>query len=354
MDTNINVKENINAEDGFMRQARYDIVGLLRFLGMLFVMTHHLYVLGFSGNYLWYSSWPWVDYFYILTGFFTAKHFRIEQDGKYNSQNISKDVMRYTLKKYKGFAPYIVVSVLAQYLVELYIYITSGHTAYGLRNIIIDMPYELLCLSSTGIVTAKLAPIWYLSGMLIALPIVVYLMLKFKDIWYIFSWVVPVLYYGKYGVNTIREWPNDMIRAFVCIVLGTFVYLLAVQLNKIEIHSKLKKIALTVCEVGCWAAVVYITGLNKNMLNLTVLLFVVHCTIMFSGKSMTYHIKSRFFSYLGQLSLPLFLIHWPIAYLVNMMECDIMIKVILYYGLSIIVSIILLWINNKVKNLRKR
>ena len=317
-------------------------------------MSHHLYVLGATGNYLGYSCWAWVDYYYLLTGFFTAKHFKINQGHKYVSENLSKDVMCYTLKKFKSFAPYVLVAVLVQYIIELCSYALNGHIVYGLRNIVVDMPYEILCLSSTGLVYAKLAPIWYLSAMLIALPIVIYCMLKFKDIWYIASWVIPILYYGRYGLNTAREWPNDMLRAFICITLGTFVYLLAVELNKVKIHSNAKKIAFTVCEIGCWMFTAYITIFNKNMLNFLVLLWVVHCVIMFSGKSMTYSVRSRFFIYLGELSLPMFLTHWAIGCLMNMIIRDFNTKILLYYIVTIGVSIVLLWIKKKFIMLYKK
>lgn len=82
-------------------------VDIIRFLMILMIMCHHLYLLGYSGNYPGCCCWAWVDYFFILTGFFTMRHF----DGCEKQEDFAKEAMAYTIKKFRNYMPYVFVSV---------------------------------------------------------------------------------------------------------------------------------------------------------------------------------------------------------------------------------------------------
>ena len=58
-----------------MRKGRLGAVDLTRFIMILLIMAHHLYLFGYSDDYLGESCWAWVDYFFILTGYFTMQHY---------------------------------------------------------------------------------------------------------------------------------------------------------------------------------------------------------------------------------------------------------------------------------------
>lgn len=49
-------------------------VEFLRFIGMLMIMGHHLYFIGYSDSYICKNGWVWVDFYFILTGAFTYRH----------------------------------------------------------------------------------------------------------------------------------------------------------------------------------------------------------------------------------------------------------------------------------------
>ena len=57
-------------------------VELLRFIGMLLIMGHHLYHIGFVGSYICRNCWVWVDFYFILTGIFTYKHLEFYKKSK--------------------------------------------------------------------------------------------------------------------------------------------------------------------------------------------------------------------------------------------------------------------------------
>lgn len=310
------------------------IVEVSRFASILFIMSPHLYLLGYSGDYIFRSCWAWTDYFFMLTGYFTARHYKIPSTEVYD--NCSHEAMRYTLKKYKAFMPYVFLAVIMQYLITAFPLLVTGSYKEFVFSFK-EMPYEILLLSSSGMASAKLAPIWYLSATFIVLPVVIYFMLKLKDSWYILSWLLPILYYGKMGVNTSRAWPNDMVRAMACLILGTFIYLLAEKLKGYKICRALQ-VGLTILEVTSWGAIVYITVYNKNLLNLLLVLFVLNIAIMFSGHSYTTRVNGRWCSVLGSLSLPMFLFHWAIGSLVAGTGMEQKLKLVVYYGGTIILS----------------
>ena len=98
-------------------------VELLRFIGMLLIMGHHLYHIGFVGSYICRNCWVWVDFYFILTGIFTYKHFssilRIEKIH-------GSEALIYTIHKFKRFFGYTVIAVLLQYIIDNVDYLFTG------------------------------------------------------------------------------------------------------------------------------------------------------------------------------------------------------------------------------------
>ncbi len=85
-------------------------VDIARFTGILLIMTHHLYVLGYSGTYIGKDCWVWVEYFFMLTGFFTAKHYAIEGGKELpDKSNVAIEALSYTARKIKPQIPYILI-----------------------------------------------------------------------------------------------------------------------------------------------------------------------------------------------------------------------------------------------------
>lgn len=74
-------------------------IELLRFIGMLMIMGHHLYHIGYNDSYICKNCWVWVDFYFILTGAFTYKHFSSRQ----NSVNPGSEALSYTFQKFKRF-----------------------------------------------------------------------------------------------------------------------------------------------------------------------------------------------------------------------------------------------------------
>lgn len=326
---------------------RLGSIEILRFIGMLMIMAHHTYILGAGENYLFELSWIWVDFFFMLTGYYTAKHFAFYQ--RKDNENLSKTVMVYNIKKLKGYFIICVVAILLQYVINYFVY------GYGIKSTLIvlsKLPYELLFVTSSGVAQGELLPLWYLSAVFIVLPIVAYLFVRLRDFWYIFSFVVPLIYLGACGVNTSREWPNDMLRAFAYLTLGTFIYLICEWFGKLEL-KKFYKVCLTLVELFCVLVLIGISAINFNN-NIIILLFVFCLIIMLSQQSFSIKLSSSFASMLGKLSLPMFVFHWGIGTVINCFVDNMYIKVLMYYLVTIVVAILVVYLSNKIKKARRK
>lgn len=228
------------------------------------------------------------------------------------------------------------MAVILQYSLDAIPYIIQ-HDVKAFIDSFVDMPYELLLLSSSGIVWPKLAPVWFLSAMLLTLPILIYLMIRFKDAWYILCWFLPIVYFGYNGINTSRTWPNDLIRAFSSMALGTFAYMITCKLRIIQSSVK-TRFMFTIVEVGTFLCATYITIFNRDCMNLLLLLFVINATIMLSGCSYTSNFKGELCKFLGEISMPMFVFHWVIGVFISRVLFNNVVRTWLYYLVTILIS----------------
>ena len=155
--------------------------------------------------------------------------------------------------------------------------------------------------------------------------------------------------FGEMGINTNRVWPNDLLRAFAGMALGTFVFVVVNRINKLKL-STLMKLILTVVEVGTFLVSIYITVFNKDCMNLLLLLFVVNACIMLSGCSYSSELYGCFFGFLGEISLPMFLFHWVIGTIVARIPIENSVRVQIYYVATVILSAIVIWIKKGTLN----
>lgn len=82
------------------RNSKYCDLELLRFLGILLIMSHHLYLIGYVGEYMFASCWVWVDFYFMISGALTAKHFEGYRSEKENCGEIA---LQYTWHKFSRF-----------------------------------------------------------------------------------------------------------------------------------------------------------------------------------------------------------------------------------------------------------
>lgn len=318
-----------------MKERNYR-VEFCRFLACCIIMTHHAYVLGFSGEYPFERGWAWVDYFFMLTGFFTIMHFKKNPPAE---GTCGRTAMKYTLNKFKGFMPLAVFCILGEYLVTV-LYSKPESLGLALRGFI-NMPFEMLMLSSAFHFNPSLSPIWYLAAMFITLPVLCYAVTKWSEIWYILCLLVPLWFYGSYGVTSVRDWPLEPYRAFACMAFGTCCYYIA-EWIKTKQFKVFGKAVLTVLELGSLILAVLLTERSSPELVFLVLLFPIQISIMMSNESFLSCVNAgpinKLFAFLGKMSLPMFIIHWLVATIVGKNMAAGYTSLIVYFGSTMILA----------------
>ena len=165
-------------------------IELLRFIGCLAVMCIHIFLLGRENDYPFYGAICWVDFFFLLSGYFSARHYS-------ESPKSSFSPIRYTLKKFGRFLPYVIIGTVIATIIFIVKYDLNFIES---AKFLLYLPIQIMCLSLTGVMpggnmeagsviisdsfTAPLVydtPLWYLNALLIALPIVLYILYFCKN-----------------------------------------------------------------------------------------------------------------------------------------------------------------------------
>lgn len=98
-------------------------IELMRFLGAVLIMNAHF---GYQDR-PFQLSWFFVEFFYIITGYFTMRHFE-KQEPQEHFEAV-KIAVEYTGKKFVQFLPYTTGAILITYIAMNWHYIGEG--AFG-------------------------------------------------------------------------------------------------------------------------------------------------------------------------------------------------------------------------------
>ena len=285
-------------------------LGLLKFIGVCAIMYYHT----LPSEHSFSSLYLFVEFFFIITGYMTFKHF--QSDGQALCGNgieeKSQNAIRYTLKKFIGMIPYVVIALIMMYGLELIKAIAAGGEAVA--DLLKSMPADILLLNSqTG---ASEWPIWFLSAMIIAFPVFTLVcQIKHTKTLYIFAATFSVVYYFSFFNADIFFW-KAILRAFAGMVLGIVCYGLAEKIGSLNV-SKGGAVWLQILQTVVFLLAVfsmYPARTSENagfFMKETVLLFFIHLTLLLSGKTPTHNISCRVFDFLEKISMILFLVHIP-------------------------------------------
>ncbi|WP_405345039.1 acyltransferase family protein [Ruminococcus sp.] len=281
------------------KNKRTAIVDLWKFIAAVMIMIHHLYYLSpaYEGkDYPGYFSWIYVEFFFILTGYFTYRHFT-RQD---KQDSIVKSSLSYTWRKFKTFLPYTTTAITLQYLLSApYTELLQGSYRKFIYSFA-DYPLEVLLLGEAHGSQQRLVPIWFLSAMLIVFPLVgLLLQLKNKYLILLISGVYPLFYYGRTTLEN-RVWPDDLLRAAAGLLLGVFICALSDLIREKQLIPPSKKAAklLTAAEIACMLlSFVFIICADKSLWRVIILLFAAGLSVMLSGRSLTAGLQSPVITY---------------------------------------------------------
>ena len=177
----------------------------------------------FHQGFLFTSGWVFVEFFYILTGYFSLKHFAINKSkNQMSDEHYANHVFRYSIKKFIQIFPFIGCSMLLTAITNI-----SDGKIYGIKQLVIYAIIffeNLLGLTGYSVLQRNIVIneyftygwmidgiFWYTAALFVALPIFLWSARKLEQsmgIW-IFT-VLPSLLYGVCIVryNSLSGWPT--------------------------------------------------------------------------------------------------------------------------------------------------
>lgn len=334
--------------------AKSTICEFWRFIYMLMIIGHHQYFIGAVGTWHFQSGWIAVEFFFLLTGYFTVCHF--ERTREPERGECAKTAIQYTLRKFRRFLPYFVLAEIAEYTLDSTSIWMDTHSWTSVFQLLRNMPAELAFLSTAGFSELNLIPIWFLSAMLITLPVFCLLLLRWRKVTqYLLSWCVPILCLGCLnGCYGAAEGVPCYLRAISGMLLGCCIYMLSRAMQSINWKAS-GRIGLTCAEIICLAGTVALLSVDREYdavtLKTLLLMIFTGCVIMFSGCSYTTRLNNAAVRYLGAITLPMLTFHKVAATVTNMVRFDsYWIRLLMYLGSTLVASVLLHWAVEKWKN----
>ncbi len=330
-----------------MNKKKSGNVELARFIASLIIVTQHIYNIGLN-EIQFHEAWIYVELFLLITGYFTAKHY----EGR-TVKNPSKDAFIYTIRKFLPLFPYTLIASSAGWVMQGLIGLKYQEWTWEqfLRNFMGDFVFDLL-LVSDSYTHPLISPLWYVSAVMIVFPFFcLFVQIKNRYTKLLLGIFLPMMYYGWNGVVSNRHFPHDLIRSMAGMMLGVVIYEISV-IFKEKILS-IPKALLTVIELLAFIYPIYCCYGNYyekeyTTTRLYLLCFFIFLLLCIPGYTYSSLIKGSVFNYLGRLSTPMFIIHWYIGNLVNLMgywfDWSDKQKALPYYTITIVAAMILMFI----------
>lgn len=337
------------------KSARIDIVDYYRFVAAIMIILHHTHeLLGTT-----YVTRYYVEFFFMLTGYFIFKHFQKPQLTYAAPEQKAKTALQYTWQRFKSLMPFVIPIVLISTIVY---YCLAASMYNGGAHIVIrhlrQSPFEFLLFPSSMISTGYrlIGPIWYLSVMIILMPLVSYVAQSKRKYLFLAILIPLVWLYLVYmkdiialGVDSI----GAILRGGVTMFMGGVIYYITEWMKKQKYRTWIK-VVFTILELGLfvYAMLIALRPLKPYEASVPILFFVL--LLCLSGHSYTSKIRCKLFNFLGAISLPLFLWHYAIVMILLLFPgFGILRRVVLLFGGSIAISIIHYLIVTAIQKRRK-
>ncbi len=357
---------------------RNNFIDLLRFLLCLIIFLHHSGHVNVGGKAIFPSGGLAADTFFMLTGYYAVRHLSGIVLRKEMPKSPFVYAVKYTVKKLVRVFPYAAFGTVIVYILDYVVSVRNGISLsaadmlYMLKTLLIEICFlPLTGLMSLDLLTYRNAPMWYLSAMLFALPVLMWLGLRLYKIFkYILVWAIPlgiqILFLLKYG--GILPWQDyigfintGIMRGLSGMMLGGAIYFVSCRVvSGCFVHPLSRESAtlFTVAEavlLGLFMAAV-IMGVHGMGEMVALYVMVIALVLIYSKITFFSGINIKAAGILGSLSMPIFCIHWGIYRWVGAFwgYLDYRIAIILTFILCLITAIILKAVFTKLSSLSKR
>lgn len=305
----------INRRNGFI-----DLMKLIFCLGIVFNHLNTVSLPVESNTIIMRYGFLGVEFFFIVSGYLmTMKAFNEQQ-----SIDIGNSTWKFLCRKFVIILPSYLVAWLIGFIIDQII--SKSTLQMLLRNILMSLP-AIMQLQMTGIPCYQvLGPTWYISAMLIGM-LVFYPILLFKGNIFrtVFAPIIVLCCYGYLGIRigmlaTIEPLEGDIIqsgllRAFAGLSLGATCFEASKYFRK-NFHRT--NMYLTILELFCYILALMLMR-SQTILRpdfIVVILFAIAITLSFSCCTYTSKVLQYPPSWLGKLSLCIYLADAPMRNLI--------------------------------------
>ncbi len=323
-----------------------EYIELLRFVLCMVIFLHHSgHVTGGAVSLL-PSGGLVADAFFMLTGYYAIRHIssRMEKiratdsvTGPGDTEILRRPILysiKYTIRKLLRVFPYMAFGTVIVYVLECVtdLKLKGAIAPVDIMYRLKDMLIELLFLPLTGLMgeisalNYRNAPMWYLSAMLIALPVVMYLCIRLCKLFKcVIVWLFPIvlqilMLYLFGGVLPWQQFAGPVnggyIRGISSILMGGAIYFASQYLRRrcpdrersgISVLLTVAELILLIVFFICVAV-----GVSGPMELISLYIIGLVLTLTLSGITYTSGLRFKLAAILGRLSLPIYCIHWGI------------------------------------------
>lgn len=300
-------------------KSRNGEIDILRFIFAIWIVLYHFNKITSSNTIsnLFSYTYMCVDFFFIVTGYLTAK----SAICIYNeSPDVPNATWRFLIKKIGSFYPHYLTVILIQIIINIFVY--KDNFALFCEKIAFGVPEYTL--SFFGLNTAKTLYTtghWYLSVLVIVLLTLYPLIARYG------KWMLNIVFplgsiiiigylYGTNGFYVINDSKflglvsAGILRGFASTMIGASLFSLVEHINRYK-YTKIAKILLTIIKIGVIAVFFYFVTFEDKRRYFdihAVLLCAIGIGLSFSN--MTYSIpQTKFSNFLGKLSLSIYIYH---------------------------------------------
>lgn len=266
-----------------------------------------------KASVVFYSGGLFVEFYFMLTGGFAITW----------SKNNGGTINEYVKKLYLSVFPYVLTGVLLIYFKLLFLDPDPVDIVTLLKRMA-SFPFEICLLQCTGIYRSYAYVFWYISIVMLCLPVYLTIHKKFSVIWQYCILVFPVICHGYLlrTIGTVRT--NDIsyivwIRAFGGLFYGGLALFASNVLQRcvVKYSIRVNKLILTGLECLLWLCSLFLItrrSLSKTIYDeIVVFLFLFAVILAWSNLTYTCSIpKLPLCKYYSKISLAIYSFHYGI------------------------------------------
>lgn len=328
-----------------VKTGRISVLGLMKFLSSVIIMHYHFYA---WDNHRFGAASILVEFFFMITGYFTYSHFRKIKSYPSTNEEKAKVGVSYTFRKIKTLYPFIVAAIIFGILVNFafakdFSYIIGSLKA-GLAELFLLTPlFDYQRTPINGVT-------WFLGVMAIVMPLFIFfIQTKARTLLMIvFTFASLLILSFRPNYTTIVSGTE---RCVMCFMLGAIIYELAQKIQKRKM-TKMQIGFLNVAEflliVGQFTVLFFTnrTSLSsEKMLNYVFVMtvFFLNLMLLFSGKTVFSRIDNRFLNYLEKISMVIYLSHVPFLTIIDYAGWRGNLKITLLFEVAVIIYSVVLY-----------